>query len=207
MNVVIINTNCANLYSVQIMLNNLKCNAIISDDPKIILQADKLLLPGVGTAKAAMNQLKAKKLIQLIKNYDRPILGICLGMQLLGSKSEENNHIKTLNIINIPIKRIQSNTLPIPHMGWNNITILKEHILFYGIKKNHYFYFSHSYMMAVCQFTIAQSDYGQPFSAAIQYKNFFGVQFHPEKSSVPGRQLIKNFLEISSNDYSCIRHF
>lgn len=196
MNIVIINTNCANLFSVKIMLNKLQYHPIISDDPQIISQSDKLLLPGVGTAAAAMKHLKHKKLTELIKNYDRPILGICLGMQLFGSNSEEHNYIETLKIINVPVKRMLLYTLPIPHMGWNNITILKEHCLFYGIKKNHYFYFAHSYSMEVCVSTIAQVNYGQTFSAVIQYKNFFGVQFHPEKSSTPGRQLMKNFLEI-----------
>lgn len=195
MNIVIINTNCANLLSVKIMLNKLKCNSTISDDPAIISQSDKLFLPGVGTAKAAMNQLKKKKLIQLIKNYPRPILGICLGMQLLGSNSEENN-TKTLKIINVPVKRMKYQDLPIPHMGWNNIIPLKEHVLFYGIQKNHYFYFAHSYAIDICTATIAQVHYGQDFSAVIEYKNFIGVQFHPEKSSIPGRQLIKNFLEM-----------
>lgn len=196
MNIVIINTKCANLFSVKIMLNKLKCKSIISDNPQIISQADKLLLPGVGTAAAAMQQLKQKKLIKLIQNYKRPILGICLGMQLFGSKSEENTHVETLKIIDVPIKRMILHQLPIPHMGWNNITILKENALFYGIKKNHYFYFAHSYIMELCESTIAQTNYGQKFSAAIKYKNFFGVQFHPEKSSNSGRQLIKNFLEI-----------
>lgn len=117
-------------------------------------------------------------------------------MQLLGSESEENNTIKTLKIIKTPVKHMMLNKFPIPHMGWNNITILKEDSLFYGIKKNHYFYFAHSYVMELCNSTIAQVNYGQIFSAVIKYKNFIGVQFHPEKSSIPGRQLIKNFLEI-----------
>lgn len=196
MNVVIINTNCANLFSVQVMLSKLGCKSIISDDLHVISQADKLFLPGIGTAEFVMCQLEKKQLIPFIKFCNRPILGICLGMQLFGSSSEEGNNVKTLNIIDTPVKRIKSNTLPIPHMGWNNIIILKEHALFYGIKKHHYFYFAHSYAMQLCKSTLAQIDYGQSFSTVIKYKNFFGVQFHPEKSSIPGQQLIKNFLEI-----------
>lgn len=196
MNIVIINTNCANLFSVKTMLNKLGYKSTISDDLNIICQADKLFLPGVGTAKFVMNQLKKKKLIQFITNCTRPILGICLGMQLFGSSSDEGNNTPTLNIIPHLVKRIKSDTLPIPHMGWNNIIILKKHFLFYGIKENHYFYFAHSYAMPLCNSTIAQVNYDQPFSAAIEYKNFFGVQFHPEKSSIPGQQLIKNFLEV-----------
>lgn len=196
MNIVIINTNCANLFSVKTMLNRLGYKPTITDDPKIISQADKLFLPGVGSAISVMYQLEKKKLISLITCCNQPILGICLGMQLFGSSSDEGNNVKTLNIIQVPVKRIQSDTLPIPHMGWNNIIILKEHFLFYGIKKNHYFYFAHSYAMGLCESTIAQVNYGQSFSAVIKHKNFFGVQFHPEKSSIPGQQLIKNFLEI-----------
>lgn len=196
MNIIIINTNCSNLFSVKTILNRLGYKSIITDDPEIINQGDKLFLPGVGNAAYAMYQLKKKKLISLITCCNQPILGICLGMQLFGSSSDEGNSIKTLNIINTPVKRIQSNTLPIPHMGWNNIIVLKEHCLFYGIKKNDYFYFAHSYAMNLCESTIAKVNYGQSFSAAIKYKNFFGVQFHPEKSSIPGQQLIKNFLEI-----------
>lgn len=196
MNIVIINTNCANLFSVKNMLIKLGYNPVISDNPDIISQSDKLFLPGVGTAAAAMNQLKEKKLIQLIKNCTQPILGICLGMQLFGSLSEENNNINTLNIIDIPIKRIQCHKLPLPHMGWNNIFPLKKHFLFYKIQKNHYFYFAHSYAMELSDSTIAHTNYGQLFSSVIEYKNYYGVQFHPEKSSTPGQQLIKNFLEI-----------
>lgn len=196
MNIVIINTNCSNLFSVKNMLNKLGCKSIISDDPNIIRQADKLFLPGVGTAESVMCQLKKKKLASFIKHCTQPILGICLGMQLFGSSSDEGNNVKTLNVINVPVKQIKSDSLPVPHMGWNNIVILKEHFLFYGIKKNHYFYFAHSYAMSLCRSTIAQVNYGQSFSAVIKYKNFFGVQFHPEKSSIPGQQLIKNFLEM-----------
>lgn len=118
-------------------------------------------------------------------------------MQLFAATSEENNGVKTLNIIDIPVKHMQKkNGLPLPHMGWNNITIPKEHFLFFGIQKKHYFYFAHSYCIALCHATISQTEYSQIFSAVIEYKNFIGVQFHPEKSGIPGQQLVKNFLEI-----------
>lgn len=118
-------------------------------------------------------------------------------MQLFAKMSEENNGTKTLNIINVPVKHIcQNYKLPLPHMGWNNITILKEHPLFFKIQKNNYFYFAHNYCIELCNATISQTCYGQIFSSIIEYKNFLGVQFHPEKSSIPGQQLIKNFLEI-----------
>lgn len=118
-------------------------------------------------------------------------------MQLFGTKSEENNGVKTLNIINVPVKRIiKYHELPLPHMGWNNITIPKEHSLFFKIQKKSYFYFAHNYCIELCYATISKTNYGQIFSAVIEYKNFLGVQFHPEKSSISGQQLIKNFLEI-----------
>lgn len=197
MKIAIINTKCANLFSVKTMLKKIGCHAKITDNTDIILNSDKLFLPGVGTAAAVMKQLKNKNLIQLIKNCTQPILGICLGMQIFGSISEENNNTKTLNVINTPVKLIKKFPgLSIPHMGWNKIIPVKDHILFYQIKHDHYFYFAHSYVMDINQSTIAHTRYGQLFSAIIEHKNFLGVQFHPEKSSNSGKQLIKNFLEI-----------
>lgn len=120
-------------------------------------------------------------------------------MQLFAATSEENNGIKTLNIINVPVRHMQKHYgLPLPHMGWNKITISKEHFLFFGIQKKNYFYFAHSYCIELCHATISQTEYGQKFSAIIEYKNFLGVQFHPEKSGMLGQQLIKNFLEINA---------
>nr|ADA82631.1 imidazole glycerol phosphate synthase HisH subunit [Candidatus Blochmannia nearcticus] len=196
MNIVIINTKCSNLFSVKTMLHKLGYKPVISDNIDIISQADKLFLPGVGSALSAMKQLKKKNLVDLIQNCTKPILGICLGMQLLGTISEENNGVKTLQIIKVPVIRMQYRGFPIPHMGWNTITIPQKHCLFYGIKKNNYFYFAHSYIIKVCHVTISQTNYGQLFSSIIEYKNFFGVQFHPEKSGIPGQQLVKNFLEM-----------
>lgn len=118
-------------------------------------------------------------------------------MQLFANKSEENNNIKTLNIIDVSVKHMQKfRGLPLPHMGWNKITIPTEHFLFFKIHTKDYFYFAHSYYMEVCRATISQAKYGHVFSAAVEQKNFLGVQFHPEKSGIPGQQLIKNFLEI-----------
>nr|ADA82633.1 imidazole glycerol phosphate synthase HisH subunit [Candidatus Blochmannia schaefferi] len=196
MNIVIINTNCSNLFSIKTMLNRLGHKPIISDNSDVILQSDKLLLPGVGTAAAAMQQLKKKKLVTLIQNCTKPILGICLGMQLFGTISEENYGIETLKIINTPIKRMQYHGFPLPHMGWNTITIPQKNPLFDKIKKNNYFYFAHSYCIKICDVTGAHTKYGQLFSSVIEYKNFFGVQFHPEKSGLSGQQLVKNFLEM-----------
>ncbi|GAB2940809.1 imidazole glycerol phosphate synthase subunit HisH [Hafnia psychrotolerans] len=196
MNVVILDTGCANLSSVKYAVQRLGFEPTVSRVPEIVLQADKLFLPGVGTARAAMEQLEQRELIALIKACTQPVLGICLGMQLLGSGSDENGGIKTLGIIDQPVQRMQDRGLPLPHMGWNQVIANAGNHLFRGIDENAYFYFVHGFAMPVCENTIAQTLYGEPFSAAIQKDNFFGVQFHPERSGAAGAQLLKNFLEM-----------
>ncbi|BDH45257.1 imidazole glycerol phosphate synthase subunit HisH [Salmonella enterica subsp. enterica serovar Choleraesuis] len=196
MNMVILDTGCANLASVKWAIERLDYQPIVSRDPEVVLTADKLLLPGVGTARAAMEQLEQRDLIELIKACTQPVLGICLGMQLLGSQSEETESVATLGIIDQPIVKMQTGNLPLPHMGWNQIVPQAGNHLFRGITDNDWFYFVHSYAMAVGPNTIAQCDYGQPFSAAVQKDNFFGVQFHPERSGKAGARLLKNFLEM-----------
>lgn len=195
MKIVILDTGCSNLSSIFFSIKRLGYIAKISIDKKELLNADKIFLPGVGTAKSAMEKLNYYKLINLIKKHNKPILGICLGMQLFASKSNENNNIKTLNIIENSIRLLNTNQLPLPHMGWNQVNF-KKNKLFNFIDNKSYFYFSHSYIMPINYCTIAKCDYGETFSAAIQKNNFFGVQFHPEKSSCVGLQLLKNFLDI-----------
>ncbi|PNK64733.1 MULTISPECIES: imidazole glycerol phosphate synthase subunit HisH [Pantoea] len=196
MNVVILDTGCANLSSVKWAVERLGYTPDVSRDPDVVLRADKLFLPGVGTARAAMNQLEERDLVDLIKACTQPVLGICLGMQLLGSSSEENGGIPTLGIIDAECGLMDTHGLPLPHMGWNQITAQAGNHLFRGIDEESYFYFVHSYAMPVNASTIAQCDYGQPFTAAVQKDNFFGVQFHPERSGKAGAQLLKNFLEM-----------
>lgn len=196
MNVVILDTGCANLSSVKWGVERLGYTPDVSRDPDVVLRADKLFLPGVGTARAAMNQLEERDLVDLIKACTQPVLGICLGMQLLGSSSEENGGISTLGIIDAECGLMDTRGLPLPHMGWNQITAQAGNHLFRGIDEESYFYFVHSYAMPVNASTIAQCDYGQPFTAAVQKDNFFGVQFHPERSGKAGAQLLKNFLEM-----------
>ncbi|OQP32754.1 imidazole glycerol phosphate synthase subunit HisH [Pantoea latae] len=196
MNVVILDTGCANLSSVKWAVERLGYTPDVSRDPDVVLRADKLFLPGVGTARAAMNQLEERDLVDLIKACTQPVLGICLGMQLLGSSSEENGGVSTLNIIDAECGLMETRGLPLPHMGWNQITAQAGNHLFRGIDEESYFYFVHSYAMPVNASTIAQCDYGQPFTAAVQKDNFFGVQFHPERSGKAGAQLLKNFLEM-----------
>lgn len=196
MNVVILDTGCANLSSVKWAVERLGYTPDVSRDPDVVLRADKLFLPGVGTARAAMGQLEARDLVDLIKACTQPVLGICLGMQLLGSSSEENGGVNTLGIIDTACGLMDTQGLPLPHMGWNQITAQAGNHLFRGIDEESYFYFVHSYAMPVNASTIAQCDYGQPFTAAVQKDNFFGVQFHPERSGKAGAQLLKNFLEM-----------
>jgi imidazole glycerol-phosphate synthase subunit HisH len=196
MNVVILDTGCANLSSVKWAVERLGYTPDVSRDPDVVLRADKLFLPGVGTARAAMNQMEERDLVDLIKACTQPVLGICLGMQLLGSSSEENGGVSTLNIIDAECGLMDTRGLPLPHMGWNQITAQAGNHLFRGIDEESYFYFVHSYAMPVNASTIAQCDYGQPFTAAVQKDNFFGVQFHPERSGKAGAQLLKNFLEM-----------
>jgi len=194
MDVVILDTGCANLFSVKAAVKRLGYEPVVSRDADIVLKADKLFLPGVGTAQAAMEQIQQRDLIELIKACTQPVLGICLGMQLLASSSEESGGVPMLDIVETPVIKMPERGLPLPHMGWNKVTAQAGHHLFRGIDENAYFYFVHSYAMPVCENTIAQTLYGEPFTAAVQKDNFFGVQFHPERSGAAGAQLLKNFL-------------
>ncbi|PLR29788.1 imidazole glycerol phosphate synthase subunit HisH [Chimaeribacter arupi] len=196
MNVVILDTGCANLSSVNYAIQRLGYQPVVSRDADVVLRADKLFLPGVGTAQAAMDQLEQRDLIDLIKACTQPVLGICLGMQLLASSSEENGGVPTLGIIDTPVIKMEDRGLPLPHMGWNQVTANADSHLFRGIADDAYFYFVHGYAMPVCTDTIAQAHYGEPFTAAVAKDNFFGVQFHPERSGAAGAQLLKNFLEM-----------
>lgn len=199
MNVVILDTGCANLSSVKYAIERLGYNPIVSYDPKIVLQSDKLFLPGVSTASAAMAQLHQRHLVDLIKACKQPILGICLGMQLLAASSTENGSeqpIKTLGIIDESIIKIPDHHLPLPHMGWNRVYPKQGQRLFSGIDDGAYFYFVHGYALPLCSSTIAETNYGESFTAAVQKENYYGVQFHPERSGSAGAQLLKNFLEM-----------
>lgn len=196
MDVVILDTGCANLSSVAYAVKRLGYDPVISRESDVVLHADKLFLPGVGTAQAAMDQLKERNLIDLIKACTQPVLGICLGMQLLGSASDESGGIDTLGIVDAPVLKMEDQGLPLPHMGWNQLTPQAGHRLFRDIPEDAYFYFVHSYAMPVCADTIAQAQYGDAFTAAVQKENFYGVQFHPERSGAAGAQLLKNFLEM-----------
>ncbi|AXH62285.1 imidazole glycerol phosphate synthase subunit HisH [Providencia huaxiensis] len=197
MNVVILDTGCANLASVAYAVKRLGYDPVVSRDTNTILQADKVFLPGVGTASAAMEKLTERELVPLIKALTQPVLGICLGMQLLGSFSEEGQStVPLLGLIDSPVQKMDANGLPVPHSGWNQVKALAGNPLFRDIPDNAYFYFVHSYSMPISSHTIAQTQYGNPFSSAVNCDNFYGVQFHPERSGTAGSRLIQNFLEM-----------
>ncbi|QCO70680.1 imidazole glycerol phosphate synthase subunit HisH [Buchnera aphidicola] len=196
MNIVIVDTGCANLKSIKVAIKKLGYDSIITSNASIILESKKIFLPGVGTASAVMKILSEKNIINIIQEFTRPILGICLGMQLLCNFSEECNGVKTIGIIKSSVLRLRTNNLPLPHIGWNQITFQKEHVLFKKIPNNSRFYFVHSYMVPINKYTLSTTSYGVNFSSVIQKNNFFGVQFHPEKSGNIGSQLLKNFLEM-----------
>ncbi|CAM3210078.1 imidazole glycerol phosphate synthase subunit HisH [Moritella viscosa] len=193
--VVIIDTGCANLSSVRFAVERLGYTVTISREPDVLRNADKLFLPGVGTAQEAMKNLADRELIELVKSLTQPVLGICLGMQLLAEFSAEDD-VVTLGLISGTIDSMPNKGVRLPHMGWNQIIPQQGHPLFKDIPSGSYFYFVHSYALAVGSDTIATCTHGAPFTAAVHRDNFYGVQFHPERSSKAGAQLIKNFLEM-----------
>lgn len=197
MKVSIIDTGCANLSSVKFALSRLGYNPIISDDLDELGSADKLLLPGVGTASFAMSNLTKKNLTAFIKNTQTPLLGICLGMQLLtlSSQEGEGGDVATLGVIPVHTKKLSTASLPLPHMGWNSLDIVKDSPLFDGIKSGDFVYFVHSFGVAVNETTLATCDYDEAFSAIVNQDNFYGMQFHPEKSGKVGARLLQNFIE------------
>lgn len=192
--ITIIDTACANLSSVKFAFDRLGYVAEITSDLNKIKAADKLILPGVGTAVAAMKNLQERGLIEVIQNLTQPVLGICLGMQLMTAFSEEGN-VETLNLMPSQTALIPDTSLPLPHMGWNNVRYTEGCPLFDGIEQNSHFYFVHSYAVSPNDNTIATSHYGVDFSAAIAKDNFYGVQFHPERSGKNGALLLHNFVE------------
>ncbi|MEP0356495.1 imidazole glycerol phosphate synthase subunit HisH [Paraglaciecola sp.] len=196
--IVIVNTGCANISSLRFAVERLGVQVTVSDDTQVIETADKVFLPGVGSANAAMASIKQKQLVSCVQELTQPVLGICLGMQLMVETSEESLTESTdcLGLIPGQVKRMQVGELRLPHMGWNTVTPVADAPLFKGIDANSYFYFVHSFAVGISDFTMASCQYGMDFSAALHKDNFFGVQFHPERSSDVGSQLLKNFIEL-----------
>tara|TARA_B110000090_G_C13369107_1_gene441290 strand:- start:1235 stop:1816 length:582 start_codon:yes stop_codon:yes gene_type:complete len=193
MRVIIIDYGAGNIKSIQFAFKRLGVHAVLSNDIDAIRAADKIIFPGVGAASAAMKMLKASGLDKIIPTLKQPVLGICLGMQLMCNNSEEGN-TKGLGIFNVAVKRF-SNALKVPQMGWNTISGLKSN-LFTGIRENEFMYLVHSFYAENCLESIATSDYGIEYAAALQKNNFYGVQFHPEKSGIEGARILQNFLNL-----------
>ncbi len=196
MDIAIIKYNAGNVQSVQYALERLGYNAFVTDDHAAIQSADKVIFPGVGNAYSAMESLKEKNLDEIIKQLTQPVLGICVGMQLLCNHSEENN-TTGLGIVDINVKKFmaEDKKYKVPQMGWNNIYNLSSP-LFEGVKENSFVYYVHSFYAEQGKETIAATDYIIPYSAVIQKNNFYGVQFHTEKSAVVGDNILKNFLNL-----------
>ncbi len=193
---VVVDSGGANIASLRCALERLGCDAQLSRDPAVIASADRIILPGVGAAADAMQRLNALQLTETLTSLTQPVLGICLGMQLLAAASAEDDAV-CLAITDDRAALIRSSReLTVPHMGWNQITRCAQSPLLDGIDDGSYFYFVHSYALPLSETTIASCDYGAPFSAIIQHNNFYGTQFHPERSAQSGARLLKNFLRL-----------
>jgi glutamine amidotransferase len=197
MKIVIIKYNAGNIQSVRYALERIGAEALVTDDTDVIKTADKVIFPGVGEASTAMNYLRERKLDAVIRDLKQPVLGICLGMQLMCRHSEENN-TDCLGIFDEQVKwfkGVGEVTVKVPQIGWNNIYDLRTP-LFTSIPENSYCYFVHGYYAASGEHTIATTHYVQPYSSALHKNNFYGVQFHPEKSAGVGEQILRNFITL-----------
>lgn len=192
--VVIIDYGAGNVRSVKFTLDRIGITPILSRDKAEIQSADKLIFPGVGEASSSMKALNDFNLIEVIRNAQQPFLGICLGMQMMCQHSEEND-TQGLDIFPLEVKRFDGANVKVPHMGWNQIENLNSQ-LFKGVKEKDYMYFVHSFFVPDSEWTIAKANYPQPFSAALQKDNFYGCQFHPEKSGNLGQQILENFIKM-----------
>lgn len=194
MTIVIIKYPAGNVQSVIFALKRLGVHPLLSDQKEVIKRADKIILPGVGEANSAMKYLRKKGLHELLPSLKQPILGICLGMQLLCKYSEENNTI-CLGVFDLYVKKLNNLKFKVPHMGWNNLFNIKGK-LFEKMRANHFQYFVHSYYVPTSLYTIASTEYICTFSAALQKYNFYATQFHPEKSSFEGQKILQNFIKL-----------
>ena len=191
--IAIVKYNAGNISSVENSLNRLGYECVITDDGDLLKKADKIIFPGVGEASTAMNYLREKNLDEIIKSLTQPVLGICLGLQLMCNYSEEND-TTCMGIFDATVKLFPASDI-VPHMGWNNVVQTKGK-LFDGINNRDNFYFVHSYYAEVTQETVAICDYILPFSAAMQKDNFYATQFHTEKSGDIGEKILQNFLAL-----------
>ncbi|MES2893051.1 MAG: imidazole glycerol phosphate synthase subunit HisH [Bacteroidota bacterium] len=193
--VAIIQYNAGNVQSVQYALQRLGVESIVTDDEALIRSAEKVIFPGVGHAAPAMKYLRERELDQLINSLKQPVLGICLGLQLMCNHSEEGDTV-CLGIFNEQVRLFQSTDLKVPQIGWNNIYDFRSP-LFHSLTENDFVYSVHSYYASLGKETIAKTDYILTYSAALQKDNFYAVQFHPEKSGPVGETILKNFIKLS----------
>lgn len=192
--IALIEYGAGNLKSVANALDDLQAEYLITNKIEEINSSDKIIFPGVGEAASAMGKLKEKNIVDVIKSTQKPLLGICLGMQLLATFSEERK-TKCLDIVQVIVKQFDSSKVKVPHMGWNKVEYKTVNKLFSDVKSGENFYFANSFYVPITEFTIASTNYDIVFSSAINKGNFFGVQFHPEKSGKAGLQVLKNFIE------------
>jgi glutamine amidotransferase len=196
MKVAVVKYNAGNIGSIRNALRREGVEPIVTENPDKLLSADKVIFPGVGEASGAMRDLRAKGLDRVISGLSRPVLGICLGMQMLCSGSDENNS-PCLGVVPARVRKFEGDGLKVPHMGWNSISDLRGP-LFQGIAENSYVYFVHGYYVEECVESSAVCDYGGRFTAAIREANFYATQFHPEKSGEVGEMIIRNFLSLEN---------
>ena len=194
----VVDSGVANLASVMAALQRLGVAAEVTDKAERIQTASRVILPGVGSASAAMAQLEARRLIPVIRGLTQPVLGICLGMQLLFAHSEEGGGQDCLGLIRGNVERLPPKfDMPVPHMGWNQIKLHHvDHPLLRSIENGSFVYYVHSYAASVGDYTLASCAYSETFTAVAGHKNFFGCQFHPERSGIVGQQILKNFLDM-----------
>ncbi|MBS7352194.1 MAG: imidazole glycerol phosphate synthase subunit HisH [Muribaculaceae bacterium] len=194
MKVAILKYNAGNVFSVDCALRRLGVEPIVTDNVEQLRRADKVVFPGVGEASSAMAYLRSRHLDELIRSLTQPVIGICIGQQLLCRNSEEGN-TECIGVFDTSVKRFsEAPGVKVPEMGWNTIKPLVDNPLLKGIDENSYVYYVHSYYVPVCDDTIAVTDYSLPFSAAMNKDNFYATQFHPEKSGGVGELILKNFL-------------
>ena len=196
MSVVLVDAGGTNIGSVRYALQRLGVDAALTSDAETISAADKVILPGVGAAGPGMARLRELGLVELLRSLTQPVLGVCLGMQLLCARSEEGD-TECLGLIPAPVRRFAGTPgLRVPHMGWNTLVAQRQHPLLTGLGAGDQAYFVHSYAVPVGDYSLATTDYGGAFSAVIARDNFHGMQFHPERSAAVGAKLLRNFLEL-----------
>ena len=201
MSVAIVKYNAGNLFSVKCALARIGVDAVVSDDQRVLKAADRVIFPGVGEASTAMAYLREKGLDRVIKELHQPVLGICIGLQLMCATSEEGNATCLGIFDNIGVRRFSNDgllePLKIPHMGWNTISLAKPNALIDGSLEGEFVYYVHSFYASVSkEFTVATTTYGTEYSAVLNNNNFFATQFHPEKSGAVGERILENFMRL-----------